>query len=141
MALQQSPELHEIFLRMYQALEAGDTDWVLEHMSREQGALSIGTDPSEWWDDPAVIARVYAQQLSELRTTGVHFQAGNPQCYQEGTVGWGADQARFVQSDGNEQPMRITAVFHREEDTWKIVQWHASLGIANVDALGTYLPT
>ncbi len=34
----------------------------------------------------------------------------------------------------------MTAVFHKEGDSWKMVQLHASIGVPNVEALGTDLP-
>jgi ketosteroid isomerase-like protein len=38
-------------------------------------------------------------------------------------------------------PVRLTAVFLKEKDGWKIVQWHFSTGIANEDLLGETLST
>jgi hypothetical protein len=141
MALQQSSELRDLFSRFYQAMEAGDASQALELVSREQGGLSIGTDPAEWWNDYATLERVYAAQLPEMRAAGVRFLPGEVACYQEGTVGWCADRPRILLPDGTEQSMRLTAVFHKEEDTWKMVQSHASFGVPNTDALGTDLTT
>ena len=141
MALQQSSELRDVFARFYQALDAGDVSQVLDLLSRDQGVLGIGTDPDEWWSDFVTLERVYTAQLAELRQAGVRFRAGDPQCYQEGTVGWGADQARILLPDGTQHPLRLTAVFRREGDSWKIVQSHASIGVRNADAIGTELTT
>ena len=33
-------------------------------------------------------------------------------------------------------PLRITAVFARENGEWKIAQWHASIGVSNAEAFG-----
>lgn len=140
MALQQAPELRDILSRFYQALETGDGPGILEFMSREQGALSIGTDPAEWWDDAAALERVYSSQPAEMRDAGVHIEAGEIQCYRDGNVGWCADQPRFS-AVGREQRMRITAVFHKEGAGWKVVQSHASFGVKHTDALGTDLTT
>lgn len=141
MALEQSAELRELFLRYYQALEQGDVGMALDLVSREQGTLSIGTDPNEWWSDYSTLERVFALQLAEMRDAGVRFLPGDPQCYAEGSVGWGADRARIVLPSGMEQGIRLTAVFHREGNDWKMVQSHASLGVPNTEALGTDLTT
>ncbi len=141
MALQPSAELREVFLHFYQAFEQGDADLALGLTSREEGVLSIGTDPDEWWRDYATLERVYTAQFNELRDVGVRLQPGDVQCYHEGNVGWCADRARFVLPDGTEQPIRLTAVFHREGDEWQIVQSHASLGVRNEEALGRDLTT
>ena len=76
-----------------------------------------------------------------MRTPDARFQPGDPQCYQEGSVGWCADQARIVLPDGTEQRIRLTAVFHQEGGDWKMVQSHASLGVPNAEAIGTDLTT
>ena len=43
--------------------------------------------------------------------------------------------------DGTEMPVRLTAVFQKEENGWKIVQWHFSAGISNEDLVGETLTT
>jgi hypothetical protein len=141
MALQQSAELRKVFLRFYQAFERGDATLALGLMSREEGVLGIGTDPNEWWDDSATKERVYTAQLNEMRESGITLPAGDPQCYQEGSVGWCADCAIIVLPDGTQQPIRLTAVYHQEGGDWKMVQSHSSLGVPNEQAIGTDLTT
>ena len=141
MALQQSAELREVFLRFYQAFERGNATLALTLKSREEGMLAIGTDPDEWWSDSATMERVYATQLNEMREAGITLRPGDPQCYQEGSVGWCADRAAIVLPDGTQQPIRLTGVFHQEGGDWKMVQSHSSLGVPNEQALGTDLTT
>ncbi len=59
--------------------------------------------------------------------------------FEEGTVGWVADQGTFRMPDGTEVPFRMTVVVHREDGDWKVVQEHASIGVRNEDALGVEL--
>ncbi len=141
MALQRSPELRELMSRFYDAMQTGETSRVLDMMSREEGVLSIGTDPNEWWSDLDTLERVYNAQISEMRDAGVRFQPGDVQCFQEGSVGWCADQPRIMLPDGSEQRMRITVVFHKEGDAWRMVQSHASFGVPNAQSLGSDLTT
>ena len=110
-------------------------------MSREEGVLSIGTDPNEWWSDSATMERVYAAQLNEMRESGITLQPGDPQCYREGSVGWCADYATIVLPDRTQQPIRLTTVYHQEGGDWKMVQSHSSLGVPNDEAIGTDLTT
>ena len=141
MALQQSPELRELMLRFYQAFEGGDAALAIGLLSQEEGVLAIGTDPNEWWSDYATMERVYATQLREMRDAGMSLQPGDLRCYQDGNVGWCADQARMRLPYGTEVPMRLTAVFHREGGEWKMVQSHASVGVPNTESIGTDLTT
>jgi hypothetical protein len=65
--------------------------------------------------------------------------AGDPQAYQEGSVGWVADRARVGLLDGQTIPFRLTMVCHREDGDWKVVQWHISVGVANEEVVGKEL--
>ena len=80
-------------------------------------------------------------QLREMGAGGVRVVAGNPQAYQEGSVGWAADQPTIQMPDGTKMPARITLVAHREGDVWKIVQAHISVGARNEEVLGQTLTT
>ena len=66
---------------------------------------------------------------------------GAPEAYSEGSVGWVADHPKFKLADGTEIPLRLTAVFHKENNDWKFVQWHFSVGVPNEELLGMALPT
>lgn len=46
-----------------------------------------------------------------------------------GDVGLIADTPAFIEPDGTETPFRITAVFHREDESWMLMQEHISLGL------------
>ncbi|MCG3218096.1 MAG: nuclear transport factor 2 family protein, partial [Candidatus Heimdallarchaeota archaeon] len=91
----------------------------------------------EWWTDYEHIVKTLKSQLEQMR--GFKVIAGDIQAFEEGTVGWFADQATLRMPDGLEIPIRITGIFHKENSDWKIVQWHGSVGIANVDAIGEEL--
>ncbi len=134
-----STEIKEAMLRAYAAYTSTDASDVLRSFSRQEGVLAIGTDPDEWWSGFESIARVHEAQLPEMGGQ-VHITAGDIQAYSEGTVGWAADRA-VLHVLGQEIPVRLTTVFHREEDEWKIVQHHVSIGALNAEVLGKELTT
>lgn len=136
--MKKSSELIKPLLSFYEAYTKGDIPFILDLFSRADGALVIGTDPGEWWAGCSTIRRVVKAQMEEAG--GVAFVPSDPQAYCEGTVGWVADRATFKLPDGTERPVRITAVLHRENDEWKIVQFHGSFGIPNEEAFGQELP-
>jgi SnoaL-like domain len=136
--MEPSPELRDLTKSLYQAMTTGDASFVTT-FSRQPGVLCIGTDPAEWWSDYLTMERVMMAQLREMSAGGVRVVAGNPQAYQEGSVGWAADQPTIQMPDGTKMPARITLVAHREGDAWKIVQAHISVGARNEEVLGQTL--
>ena len=50
--------------------------------------------------------------------------------------GWFADRLAFVTPDGHDIPCRLTGVWRREGDEWKLIQSHASIGVPNAQAFG-----
>ena len=47
--MQPSEEIRRVINRWLTAVTAGDADPSLERLAEHPGALTIGTDPDEWW--------------------------------------------------------------------------------------------
>lgn len=137
--MQQSNELKNLALQFYKALAVGDFAAVDHMLSKENGTLGIGTEPKEWMEGYAELARVLKVQLEE--TGGFPFVADNPRAWSEGTVGWAADHPKLKLPDGTEKPARLTVIFHQEDDTWKIIHVHVSFGVSNEEVFGQTLTT
>ena len=130
--MQTSTELRDLMFRMYKSFESNEINpFVADHTSQHDGVLMIGTAPEEWWAGYETITQSIKAQWEQITMRIVD---ANPQAFVQGDIGWVADQVKIVVSNGEEIPnVRFTAVFYREGDAWKIVQWHASIGIANAD--------
>ncbi len=137
--MEPSTELKDLTLRSYEAFSSGDHSFFDRHLSHQDGVLAIGTDPNEWWAGYATIFKVFKAQMEEMG--GFSLIAGAPQAYSEGSVGWAADQPKFRLPDGTEIPVRLTSVFRKENNDWKIVQWHVSIGVSNEEIVGQPLTT
>ena len=133
--MEHSPELKDRMLRSYEAVSQGDIAFMERFLSNQGDVLIIGTDPNEWWTDPATIIELLKAQTQ----AGIRVVPGDIQAYREGSVGWVADRGKFVLPDGTEVPVRLTAVFRQENGEWKLVQEHASVGVPNQEVLGTDL--
>ena len=133
--MERSNELAALMHDIYEAVSTGDAATLTDMLTARDGLLFIGTDPDEWFDDATTIRAMLTAQAA----AGVTVRPGPVVAYEEGTVGWVADQGAFVLPDGSEAPFRITAVFHRENGAWKLVQEHASIATNNEDVLGTPL--
>jgi ketosteroid isomerase-like protein len=139
MPMDQSAELRDVMTRFYDALSSGDLSFFDRHFSQSETVRGIGTDPDEWWQGADVV-RVWKEQLAAMGGS-MPLVPGDLEAYAEGSVGWVADRAALKLPDGNEVPLRVTVVFHKEDGEWKLVQSHASIGVPNEEAIGEELPT
>jgi hypothetical protein len=136
--VEEMAELKQVMLGFYRALSGGDAGSLEELISAQAGVLGIGTDPDEWWQGPAKLRSIMKTQMAEMGG-GITIVGSDPIAFSEGTVGWVADRPRFRLDDGTESPIRLTATFHKEQDAWKIVQFHVSVGVPNEDVVGKEL--
>ncbi len=122
--MEQSTELKELYLRSCEAQSSGDYSFFERYFSQKDGVIAIGTDPTEWWVGYATINNVFKAQLKEMG--GVQIMADTAQAYRDGSIGWVAGQPTLKLPDGTEMPVRLTAVFQKEQNGWKIVHIHWS---------------
>ena len=135
--MEHSDEIKKLILRFYESLENADEAFWSNLLTKKDGLLMIGSDAREYWTDHSYIVKTLKSQLDQMGDTKVI--TSDIQAFTEGTVGWSANQGLMKMPDGVEIPFRATGVFHQENGEWKIVQWHASIGIANVEAIGEEL--
>ena len=125
--MQADQELKEFVVNMYEAVSNGDSVFLENFLADQGNVLMIGTDSNEWWSK----ANTIIEQLKTQAQLGVKLVRGNLVLFSEGSVGWMADDGKFVRPNGDEAPYRMTAVFHRENDEWKLIQTHVSKGVPN----------
>ena len=135
-ALKPSADIQEQMARFYQALSRGDFDTLGRIVSRQAGSIWIGTDPKEWWEGPDAVLKAWKDQAAELGGP-VPITGGDATAYQCGDVAWVCDRPTFRLPDGRNLPFRFTAVWVQEPQGWRIIQAHASFGIANETMLHT----
>jgi len=137
--MEQSIELRDLVLRFYEANSSGDISFFENLLSQKDEILIIGSDPNEWWEGYKTIISVFEAQFGEM--SGVKVADVDTKAYSEGSVGWSASRAIMKMPDGLEIPFRMTGVFHQEDGSWKVLQWHASIGVSNEEAIGLKLTT
>jgi hypothetical protein len=137
--MQESPELASVHVAIYDELSAGDFARFKAYISMSPYVLTIGTDPAEWWMGHDTVAQIFRTQIDEMG--GIALSGARPLAFVEGSVGWVSDRPTIKLPDGTHIPLRITAVYHREDGQWRFVSWHASIGVANEEAFGQDLTT
>ena len=93
-------------------------------VSGDRRSTIFGTDPDEYLADREQW-RKYAFQ------PGVLVKEGNPRGFADGTMGWVIDQPRFIWEDESSVQTRLTAVVVNEDEEWKVMHVHISLGVPN----------
>lgn len=126
--MEESAGVREAMLRYYDRASAGDAASFDQLVSREQASMIIGTAPNEWHGDRDGWKAAFPPQ-------GLRVGAGDLRAYEEGSVGWLADQPSFVLPDGTAVRTRATAVMRREDGGWKLVQAHVSIAVPDEQAV------
>lgn len=137
--MEPSAELEALYRQCCDAMSNGDGAFFEHTFSQEEGVVAIGTDPEEWWRGYATISRVFRSQLQQME--GIRIVADTPLAYSDGPVGWVAGRPLLKLPDGTETQVRLTAIFQKEQDGWRIVQWHFSMGVPNEEVIGESLTT
>jgi hypothetical protein len=127
--MEPAPELCSLLQRYYAASAQGETSFLDQILARHPGALVIGTDATEWWCGGDQIFQIWSAAWQQRG--GLPVQESQPQAFRAGTVGWVADRAKWCLPDGRTIPFRLSAVFHDDGDTWRLVQAHFSVGVPN----------
>lgn len=136
-----SEEVRNLTRQLYEMFSTGDDSLLERLISTRPGTTVIGTDPREWWTDRETIQSTFSAQAKEISQAGIRVEPGDLAVDSEDGFAWIADRPKFVMPDGNAVEGRVTGLFRREDDGWRIVQWHASLGVPNEEALGEELTT
>jgi hypothetical protein len=119
--MQQSSELRDLMIRYWEAFAGGDVANASAHLSADSGILGIGTDPGEWYEGAEV--RGTSKRTRRDRSAGL--PTDPPWRFPV--------QCRFS--------ARFTAVAHREDGVWRLVQAHTSVGVPNDQVVGQPLPS
>ena len=127
--MQPAPELCALLERYYESSAQGDTSFLDKLIARHPGALVIGTDAAEWWRGGDQIYETWSAAWSQRG--GLPVEGSRPQAFRSGDVGWLDDRAVWRLPDGRTIPFRLTAVFHRDGQEWRLVQAHFSIGVPN----------
>ncbi|MBO1267635.1 nuclear transport factor 2 family protein [Arthrobacter cavernae] len=130
--MRRSQELEDLVARWFAAASTGDASLVDTAVSLDPGARLIGSDPSEWLHGGEAVARFLRGEVTNAAGQA-QFSPEGTEAFEEGTVGWATTRLTITLPDGGHVSPRWSAVFHREGDTWRFVQTHASIGVANAD--------
>jgi hypothetical protein len=117
----------------YAQFSSHDPDGFASVLATCPGVSVIGTAPGEGHDDRESWIETYAKLIPDA---GLRLEGGpEPRGFAEGSVGFAVDEPRFVLPDGSFLPARLTAVLRQEDEQWKVVHLHLSVGVPDEDAI------
>jgi hypothetical protein len=126
--MEKSDAVRDSLLEFYDRLSAKDLASFDRLVSSSDAALVIGTSPGEWVTDRAGLRYGFEAE-------GMRIEPGAPVGFEEGTIGWVADEPTFFFPDGSGMRTRLTAVLRREDERWKLVHMHVSVGVPDEEVL------
>jgi ketosteroid isomerase-like protein len=135
---QTEEEVKAALQKLYTASANADIETIDQLFSDDTGTLLLGSDPTEVAVGHDAAVQFWAGLFQYLKDQGYPnngglkmVSTGGPiQVDSSGTVAWVADMAQFQFAGGN-TPFRVTAVMHKEQGRWKIIQIHFSLPVPN----------
>ena len=126
--MQPSTPVREALIAFYERFSAGDVDAFADGLAgAEEVPLVIGTAPDEWIAGRSAWISTYREYVAQMPQ--VTLVPGDIRAFACGDAGWVADRPRISMPDGEEVPVRVTAVLHRENGDWKVVNAHFSIGV------------
>jgi hypothetical protein len=125
--MERSDDVRQGALRFYERFSGGDVEAFGAGLTREEGALVIGTDYTQWAAGREIWISAYRAQVEAI--PGLRLEPGDMVAYAEGSLGWMADRPRVILPDGGELPCRLTGVLRQEDGEWKMVHCHLSFGV------------
>ena len=124
--MQVSAELKNLILQLYGSKESGRLLDVARRLySRQDGVIVIGSEPNDRYEGYESIIHFYKAASAVV----MEIEIEDLEAYYEGKFGWVVDNVLAKLPNGVEIPIRHTYIFNKENDGWKIVHAHISVGI------------
>jgi hypothetical protein len=119
--MEEASDLTQTWHRFCDRISAGDVDSFDDFVSHE-ATVVIGTAPGEWVADRD-------QMRSGFETEGIELTPADPIAWAEGSLGFVLDRPKLRLPDGSRIDARVTAVLRLEDEVWRVVHSHFSVGV------------
>ena len=121
----------ETINRLYQSFEDKDIDLMSEVMAHDESMLSFGTSISDLHNSWSEWRKNHMAQFEAFDKAEINSKKMNVYLSQHSDVAWFADVSDWTLVIDNENiqmnDIRITGVLEKRNNSWKIVQIHASV--------------
>jgi class 3 adenylate cyclase len=139
--MKESPEIEALIRRVFRAVFVDHDAVTLRNLTpapSDTRSRRILAADDEWFQGTTVDDADYmVKRAKEIETTGVEFDL--IEAFEHGDVGWFAANLIVQRAGGEPSIGRYTGTLIMEDGLWRVVQWHASLGVPNAEAWGVEL--
>jgi hypothetical protein len=132
-------DIIELLTAFYDSFATGDPSAWTDNLADD--VIGIGTDPDEFWEGAATVAKVGAEQVQQMSAAGMKLQPGKARTFTAGEVSWVVDTPTVQLPDGSTLPTRLSLIASRDNGALRIRHFHLSAAVSNEQALGQELPT
>lgn len=126
--MHESEVVRETMLRFYDRLSASDVA-SFDELVAPDAVVIIGTAPGEWVTERDRMRFGFESEGVRLETGGALVG------YEEGSMGWVADEPTFRFPDGSAMKTRLTAVVRQVDGRWSLVHMHVSVGVPDEEVV------
>jgi ketosteroid isomerase-like protein len=130
MAIESAPDVEQHLRKAAEAFRQADSSFVERFTSKHESALLIGSDAHEVAHGYDQIVGLMTSEM-EHRSEYPRLDLGTIEAWRDGDVAWATSLGEFQLDEKAGIPSRATAVLHREDGDWKIVNWCFSLAVPN----------
>lgn len=140
--MQKSPEIEALVRRGFKAL------YVDHDIASFGNTLVASNDPNsrfilvaedEWYQsmNSPLDQEFFMNRSAGIGTTAVEYEL--IEAFEHGDTGWVAANVVMYRTTGEPTTARFTGTFIIEEGQWRVVQWHASVGVKPTEIWGVEL--
>lgn len=137
--MKRSPEIEAVIHRVWDSVMSRDLETFRNLFSRDPDIRLIASGAEEWWAGYDLVVGIFDKRIAELGAVRMEFH--RLEAFEAGAVGWAAADTTFFTQSGDSFPLTFTVTLQLEAGAWRVVQWHGSGSIPNVDAWGFELTT
>ena len=120
--------------KLWLSFKSGDVEMFSKVMSKDTDLVSFGTDDVERWQGWGALEESIKEQFASFNVLRIKRKNKTIKYSQTGDTAWFSEVVDWEVLTGDQKALlegiRFTGVLENRSDTWVIVQFHSSVGVA-----------
>ena len=120
--------------KLWLSFKSGDVEMFSQVMSKDTDLVSFGTDYVERWQGWGALEESIKEQFASFSVLSIERKNKTIKYSQTGDTAWFSEVVDWEVLTGDQKALlegiRFTGVLENRSDTWVIVQFHSSVGVA-----------